>query len=122
MLQIVDEVRNKDSARRVFTILYDRFFTRTLYQTKEVGKANRQNTAIAPCCGHANAPILKNKLEYVDLCKGNGLNCQWATHNTALISRIVGINKKRIWKRVQRRLSDAEHAYHIEWRWKRTLK
>jgi hypothetical protein len=76
MLQIVNEVRKKDSARRMFTIFYDRSFKRTLYQSKEVGKANLQNTVIVPCCGHVNAPILKNKLEYEDLREGNGLNCQ----------------------------------------------
>lgn len=58
MLQIVNEVRDQDSARRVFTILHD------------------QNTVIAPCCSHVNAPILKNKLEYEDVCEGNGLICQ----------------------------------------------
>ena len=87
-----------------------------------MGKANRQKTVIAPCCRHVNAPILKNKLEYEDLCVGNGLNCEWATHYTALISRTVGVNYKHIWKPVECKLSDAEHAYHIEWRWKRTLK
>jgi hypothetical protein len=96
MLKIVNEVRKTDSARIVFTIFYDRSYKRTLYQPTELGRANLPNTLIVLYYGHENAPILKNKLEYEDLRERNGLNCQWATHNTPLISRIIGVNLKRI--------------------------
>ena len=61
-----------------------------------MGKANRQNTLIVPCCGHVNAPILKNKLEYEDLREGNDLNIHSVNHNTPLISRIIVYNLKCI--------------------------
>ena len=96
MLQIVNEVRKKDSARRVFTIFYDRFFTRTLYQPREHGKANLHDTLIVLCNGHENGPVLKSELEYKCLLEKNDSSIHSAIHNTPLISHIIGVKLKRI--------------------------
>ena len=61
--------------------------------------------------GHENAPVLEKNLEYEDLREENKLNIHSVTDNTAWISRIIGANSKRIGKRVECGLSDAEHAY-----------
>ena len=106
-LQIVNEVRKKDLARRVFTIVFDRSFTRTVYQSNEPGKANLPNTLIGLYYGHGNTPVLKKKLEYEDLrypsrqdssktCGNTRKSCLFRVWPRVMNNRFVSVRKIRI--------------------------
>ena len=102
MLKIVNEVRNEDSERDMFDIFFDWSFKTHRIPAEIAVETNLRNTLIVLCYGHVNASILQKELDYEYLRERSDLNIHLATHNTALISRFIGVGLKPTRNRVKR--------------------